>query len=112
MTAFQNIVEAIKGFGYPYEPDLYTGTDKKYFTYNYADDRGDLYGDNEPGTIIASVQVHFFLPIGENFIREKNKIRKALFQQGFTYPEATIETEKENEIRHIIFECDIEEMEE
>lgn len=111
MTAFQNIIEAIQDFGYPYEPDLYTGNEKKYFTYNYADDRGSLFGDNEPGAAIASVQVHFFLPLKENFIKEKNKIREALFQQGFTYPEVTVVTEPENQIRHIIFECDIEEME-
>ena len=81
MTAFQNIVEAIKGFGYPYEPDLYTGTDKKYFTYNYADDRGDLYGDNEPGTIIASVQVHFFSPLGRILSGKKTKSEKHCFSR-------------------------------
>lgn len=109
MTAFENIVEVIKSFGYPYSPGVYEGEKKKYFTYNYADDRGGLYADNTPETTIVSVQVHFFLPLKENFIKEKNQIRQALFQQGFTYPEVTILTENEEKIRHIVFECDIEE---
>lgn len=109
MTAFENIVEAVKSFGYPYSPGVYKGEDKKYFTYNYSDDRGGLYADNIPETTIVSVQVHFFLPLRENFIKEKNQIRQALFQQGFTYPEVTVLTESEEKIRHIVFECDIEE---
>ncbi len=109
MTSFEKIVNAIKRFGYPYEPDVYTGKNRKYFTYNYADERGELFADNVPESVIASVQVHFFLPYSENFISEKNRIRKALFEGDFTFPEVTVL--KDGDKRHIIFECDTEEEE-
>lgn len=107
MTAFENIVNAIAPFGYPYKPDVYQGDREKYFVYNYADQRGILWADDEPETVIASVQVHFFMPEKENFIKIQNKIRKALFEQGFTFPQITVLTE--NKKRHLVFECEIEE---
>lgn len=107
MTEFEKIIEAIKDFGFPYEPDVYSGDEEQYFVYNYADERGSLYADNMPESVIASVQIHFFLPAEENFIKLKNQIRRALLQQGFTFPEVTVLTEGRK--RHIIFECDIEE---
>ena len=112
MTAFKNIVEAIKDMGYPYAPDMYEGEVEKYFVYNYADDRAKEFAGDEPMTVVANVQVHFFLPASENFIKLKNEIRNRLFRQGFTYPEVTNITEHDGKIRHIIFECEIEEMEE
>ena len=107
MTAFENIVNAIASFGYPYKPDVYQGDCERYFVYNYADQRGNLWADDEPETVIASVQVHFFMPEKENFIKIQNKIRKALFEQGFTFPQVTVLTE--NKKRHLVFECEIEE---
>lgn len=109
MTVFQRIVKILETFEYPCEPDLYKGSAKKYFTYNYADERGALFGDDEPENVIADIQVHFFLPADENFIREKNEIRKALFLGGFTFPEVIIMTEDSGKKRHIVFECQCEE---
>lgn len=109
MTAYQNIVAAIKGFGYPYEPEVYRGDAKRYFAYNYADDRGDLFSDDAPENNVASVQVHFVLPADEPFAKIKNQIRMALFRQGFTYPEVTHIIDQDNNIRQIVFECEIEE---
>lgn len=107
MTAFENIVEAIRGFHYAYSPDTYKGAGEKYFTYNYADQRGTAFADDEPEAVIAYVQVHFFLPEKENFLKEQNQIRMALFRQGFTFPQVTVDVE--NQKRHLIFECEIEE---
>lgn len=109
MTEFEKIIEAIKPFGYPYAPDIYKGPSDHYFVYNYADERGGIFSDDAPETVIASVQVHYYLPKDENFIKTKNRIRRALFRQGFTWPEVTsiIEDKK----RHLTFECDIEEEE-
>ena len=107
MTVNETIICALKKFGYPCRPDLYDGEEKKYFTFNYADERGADFGDNEPGCIASSMQIHFFLPLDENCIKEKKKVREALFSAGFTYPEVTELTEKENNIRHIVYECDI-----
>lgn len=107
MTEFEKIIEAIKDFGFPYEPDVYTGEAEKYFVYNYADERGIVFADDSPEVVKADMQIHFFLPEDENFIKIKNQIRDALFKQGFTYPEITVR--KDGKKRHIIFECEIEE---
>ena len=85
--------------------DANLGKEKKYFTYNYSLDRGADYGDDEPGCNEVFVQVHFFMPLKENFQKEKNKIRYLLFLAGFTWPEVTILEEEDTLTRHLIFEC-------
>lgn len=109
MTTFEKIIAAIAPFGFPHVPDLYSGSSDRWITYNYADDYGGSFADDLPETVIVSVQVHLFLPLQENFTQLKNQVRNALFEQGFTFPSITIQTEEERGIRHIIFECDIEE---
>lgn len=99
------IINALKPFGYPCKPNIYNGAEEKYFTFNYADETGADFGDNEPGCILCSIQVHFYLPLGEKHIAEKKKIREALFTAGFTYPVVTELIE--DKTRHIVYECDI-----
>lgn len=107
MNVLKKIVEAINPFGYPYAPDIYSGSSDHYFVYNYADERGAVFGDDCVSEVTASVQVHFYLPRKENFIAMKNRIRKALESGGFTWPEVTILIE--DDMRHIVFECEIDE---
>ena len=76
---------------------------------DYDDAFEDDYADDAPQTVINSVQVHFFLPRNRPFTAMKKKIRNALFEAGFTFPEITVRREDEERTRHIIFECDIEE---
>lgn len=118
MTAFGAIRNALTQFGYPMEVELYEGTEKRFFTYNYADDHGDDFGDDIPGTNLVSVQVHYFMPVIENnrkvsFQTIRKQIRTALFEAGFTYPEVTIRRDRtqdtNNDMWHIIFECEYEE---
>ena len=106
MTTFEKIVNAIKQFNLPHAPDVYTGDSPDgWFTYNYADDYGTNFADDAPQAVIVSVQVHLFLPLKKNFIATKNKVRNALFNQGFTFPDITVLTE--DKWRHIVFSCDI-----
>lgn len=107
MTEFEKIIAAIKPFGFPYAPDVYEGSEEHFFVYNYADERVVIYADNAPVAVRASVQVHLYIPADENFIVLKNRVRRALHKQGFTYPEVTVLREAKK--RHIVFECDIEE---
>ncbi len=107
MTTFEKIIAAIEPFGFPHAPDVYRDKAPRWFTYNYADDYGTDFSDDNPGEVIVSVQVHLFLPIDDDFINLKNKVRRALFGQGFTFPEITVMTEDDEKLRHIIFECDI-----
>lgn len=107
MTTFEKIIKAIEPFGFPHAPDVYKGDNKVgWITYNYSDDYGDNYSDDAPGAVVVTVQVHLFLPLQKDFIRLKNKIRRALFEEGFTFADITILVEDEEKIRHIIFECD------
>lgn len=108
MSVNQIIINALSPFGFPVVPDLYRGAEKRYITFNYADDRAKEFADNTPLLVVAYMQIHLFVPLNENYLSLKKQVRQALFQAGFTYPVVTIDTEKENNIRHIIFECEIE----
>lgn len=107
MTTFKKIIECIKDFGYPYTPNLYTGTENRWFTYNYADDYDSEYADDEPQTIKVQVQVHLFLPINDNFISTKNQVRAKL-RTYFTGIEVEEMTEGDT-LRHLCFTCYAEE---
>lgn len=105
MTTNERLLEALKKFPYPCTPDLNEPDEeevKKYFTFNIIDEHGADFGDNEPGAIKQDMQLHFFLPIGENSIKEKRQVREAVFAAGFTYPKVTELREKK--LKHIIFE--------
>lgn len=109
MTVNQRIIKALERFGYPVKPDIYTGKEDRYFTFQYVDNRGADFGDGIPQCNKIDLQVHFFLPIKENYLKIRKEIRDALFMERFTYPSITEFVEPENEIRHLIFECATEE---
>ena len=106
MSAFEAIRAALADITYPKVPQRYEGKETKYITYNYAADSGRDFGDDRPGCNEVSIQVHFFLPLKENYQKEKNRIRQLLFFQGFTWPEVMVLEEDDTKTRHIIFECD------
>lgn len=110
MTTYEKIVAAIAGYGWPYEPDIYTGRASDYWwTYNYSADTGDLFGDDVPGTNTVAVQVHLFLPRRESFSALKQSVRFGLMAQGFTYPDVTVLVDEETGKTHLVFECEIDE---
>ncbi len=86
-----------------------------WITYNISYERGQMYGDDKAHDRATAIQVHLFLPRRENFFHVRKLLRDALITQGFTHPEMVNNSleGKENEIRHIVFECqDDEESEE
>jgi len=109
MTVQKLIMDTLGPMGYAVVPDIYEGDDKKYYTYTIADDRGAYFADDLPISNRVSVQIHFFLPIKENYIKERNQTRQLLLHAGFTYPVITMITEPDTQKRHIIFECEVEE---
>ena len=109
MSASEAIINALKEFGYPCKPDIYTGKENYYFTFNTAGEHGENYGDNEPECVVCNMQIHLYLPLEKNYLKIKKQVREALFKAGFTYPEVTVLTIPEKGIRHIVYECDIEE---
>lgn len=106
MSALEAVLVALKDFSYPKSTQRYEGKEQKYFTYNYAADHGRDFGDDVPGCNEVSIQVHFYLPLKQNFQKEKNRIRQCLFQAGFTWPEITVLEENDTQTRHLVFECD------
>lgn len=96
----------------PLVPDVvatkYTGTNETYITFNYEDDRGEVFADDEPLIDVAYMQIHLFCPRAFNFNQLKKQIRSALFKVGFSYPEVQPLYEDDKEINHIVFFCSIE----
>ncbi|UWP60435.1 hypothetical protein [Ruminococcus gauvreauii] len=107
MTINQKIIEALSDFGLPVKQDVYTGTEKEYFTFSYADTRASSFGDDKPLAITAHMQIHLFLPLGAEYQEIRNQVREKLFTAGFTYP--VITELVESDTKHVIFECEIEE---
>ena len=108
MSSFAKIIAAISPFKIPHAPGIYTGPKSSgWIVYNYADDRGEDFADDEPGIRKVSLQVHLYLPARENFLTIKEQIREALFaQEDFTYPAVTDLGEDSIGKRHLVFEFD------
>lgn len=110
MTSFARIRTAMLPFG-PSKPDKYAGSETHFSTYNYADDRGTDFADDEPQENKVSLQVHYFLPANEEFMTTKNQIRDALWNVfkndvDVTYPVVSVMVETETKLRHLTFEFD------
>ena len=94
--------------GYPAEFNDYDGLALTFFTFNFADERGNLFSDDEPEMVQTSVQIHFFSPKTFNHLALKNKVRNDLFALGFSFP--TVQTFYEddgiNPLNHLVFECE------
>ena len=95
--------------GVPAYPDVYTGGDLNcWATYNLAEQYGELFGDDAPGEVIDSVQVHLFVATNQNYLGLMRDIRDGLFDYGFTWPDITTLFESDQKLRHIVFETSIE----
>lgn len=105
MSALKAVLAALSGIQLPKVPQHYEGKEDHYITYNYASDTGADFGDDRPGCNRVTVQVHYFLPLKENFQSMKNRIRYLLFYTGFTWPEVTVLEERDTNMRHLIYEC-------
>lgn len=101
------IINALKSEGLPVVPGIYTGTADKYYTFNYEDDRGEIFADDTPQIDVVSIQVHLFVPLEFNYISIKKRTRSRLFGAGFSYPSITERDETDTKKKHIIFKCEI-----
>lgn len=106
MTVNEKIIEALSSVGVPVTPDFNGGGKQEYITFNFADDRAVEFGDDAPLFDVAYMQIHYFLPSEKNYRETKKRIRKLLFDAGFTFPDVTEVTEGKK--RHLVFECEIE----
>jgi hypothetical protein len=117
MNVFEKVHAAADSIGIYSCPDVKSEKVKRktWITYNLSYEQGRMYGDDEAHDRVSAVQVHLFLPKQENFFHTRKLLRDALIAQGFTHPEMVNNSleGRENEIRHIVLECqDDEESEE
>lgn len=108
MTVNEKIKNALKKFELPVTPDFFGGGEREYVTFNYADDHAAVFADDVPILVETDMQIHYFLPADKNYLGAKKGMRKALFEAGFTYPDVTEFVEPDSNVRHIIYECRIE----
>lgn len=84
-------------------PDLYTGDEEEYCTYNY-NEIPAAFGDNRPHAMRYLVQVHWFLPLKKRPQPKKRKLARALgtMQRCVTWP--TIENATDELGQHYVYE--------
>ena len=102
------VVAALSGFKLPVAENIYEGTAASYFVYNYADDILADAGDDDPQAYVASMQIHYICPLQQSYSDMKRRIRKALIDAGFTPPEVTDASDTADRTRHLVFECEME----
>lgn len=112
MSINERLIAALSPLGFPVVPDLYTGEEPVYLTFNY-DIVGALFAEDAPQMDRYLVQVHLFAPFGRNLVGTRRQIRRLLLQAGFTWPDvvdAGAATASEQDVgQHIVFECELEE---
>lgn len=113
MTVNGKIINALSGFGYPVEPDEYTGTALHYFTFNYNAIPSD-FSDDDPEHERILVQVHYVCPLGESPLSIIKAVKQRLRIAGFVWPthyNATLENNSKSPDarQHHVFETEIEE---
>lgn len=79
----------------------------EYVVYNPEIDVPDNFGDNEPGSWIHHVQIHYFTK--KNYVKKRKNIRKALHGAGFLISEIETMYEKDSEYYHLCFSCSVHE---
>lgn len=93
--------------------DVYDGRSDTYIVYNVAAENPTGYSDNAPTDNIVYFQIHLYLPQDEDYTSIQNKLKTAVFNGGFSYPQVTFNTvEKDTHKRHICYETNIAESEE
>ena len=103
MTINEVIRSALSIFNDPVEFEVYQGTEKIYWVFNYAALGAD-YGDDQPNHERFLVQVHLFAPLNINVVQRVKKAKKALVSAGMTRPNETPVSNKDG--RHIVLECE------
>lgn len=83
-------------------PVLYTGEALEYIVWNY-EQLGQVFADGRPDAARYLIQVHYFLPNGQNPNAKKVSIAQALAGAGCTWPDVTNASDKEGQ--HYVLEC-------
>ena len=108
ITSLKNIL------GYPVAEGLYTGTEKKYITYVYQDERPFECADNKVLFDRVYVYVNLYVPRTYKYQKDKNTVRKYLENNNFlvssvqpVLEESQKATQGEDYVRRVTFDCSI-----
>ena len=105
MNSFAKIKQACERIGLPAYPDFNTQGEETYVVYNVAAETPTYFADDAPQAVIADLQAHLYMPADKNFFDDNLKMKRALFDAGFTFPAVVLNTTEENNtVRHIVYE--------
>ena len=90
--------------GLQVEPDVYTGDDEEWITFNYVDENPSMFADDKAIEDVADMQVHLYVQDTTNYFELKHKIRDYLENIGGYGVSISTVYEKDTKKRHIIFE--------
>jgi len=103
MTLNQRIIQVLSPLGLPVVPDVDTLHRPRCLVFNY-----DLLpaqpADNRPTWYKALIQVHLYLPLGNDGRELRRQVMEALVDAGMTWPEIIDATD--DETQHKVFECE------
>lgn len=77
----------------------------RYFVFNYST---IPYGfaENVPHFERYLIQVHYFCPVTDSTVEVRNRIKRTLFESGFTWPQEQPVGQKNQTGQHYCFECE------
>lgn len=97
------IKRALSPLGMPVVPAPYTGTERKYITFqDYSNP--DFYADDEPLEETSRIYLELFYPLDENPIKTIKRIKRLLHDADFGWPSVT--PAHTDDKRRYVFECE------
>lgn len=81
----------------------YFGKDSKYIVWNFADERGAMFGDGVAQFDLVSIQIHYFAPVTHDHTLDKQNIKEKILENGWTHPIITTMYESDTKYFHIVY---------
>lgn len=110
MNIAQTIISALAFAGCPVVQQSYAGDEETYIVFRLDHSPSDFANDS-PQHDVVSVSMHLFAPFTFNTKTMRKRIRKSLFDAGFTYPEtidvSSTQRTSDGTEQHIVFEFEI-----
>lgn len=103
ITSLESII------GCPVKADIYDGSEDKYITFTHEDERSALNADNEEKMTITYLQVTLYTTPGQDYLKDKRKIKKELKKLGFCVEsiQSWVDSLSPERKRHTVFNINI-----
>lgn len=106
MNINPTIIAALASLSMPVAPNVYDGQADEYITFNYADERPEIYANDTDISDATYVQVHYFTRSDPQI--NKKAIRRLLRAAGFTIYDTSEIYESDTKFTHVIVSAWIE----